>query len=190
MSASDRAKWEARWQARSGDSGEPERFLVQKAASLPPGSVLDVAAGDGRNALWLAARGFAVSAVDISATAVTMLTRSASSRGLSIATRVADLDEPTALSGLGPFDLAVVLRYRPSASQWAGLTAALRPGGQVLLCSFAHEQHERHGFPREFCLERRVLEAKLDSLLQLQEWTDLQEDGQFLAGSVWRKPAA
>lgn len=190
VSDTDRAKWEARWQARAGDPGEPEPFLVQRAADLPGGRVLDVAAGGGRNALWLAKRGFTVSAIDISAAAVTMLTRSASSRGLKIAGRVADLDEPAALTGLGPFDLVVVVRYRPSASQWAGLIAALRPGGLMLLCSFAPKQHERHGFPREFCLEREVLEAELEALLQLQEWTDLEEDGQFLAGSVWRKPAA
>jgi hypothetical protein len=57
----------------------------------------------------------------------------------------------------------------------------------MLVCSFAPEQHS---FPREFCLERHVLEAELGSLLQLQEWTDLQEKGQFLAGSVWLKPTA
>lgn len=189
MSSGDRTKWEARWQARTGAPGEPDRFLVQKAASLSPGFVLDVAAGDGRNALWLAAHGFAVSAIDISAAAVMLLERSAVRRGLRIATRVADLDEPTALTGLGPFDLVVVVRYRPPASQWAGLTAALRPGGQLLMCSFAPGQQGRHGVRREFCLERQVLEAELGPLLQLQEWTDLQEDGHFLAGSVWRKPS-
>lgn len=58
----------------------------------------------------------------------------------------------------------------------------------MLLCSFAPGQHERHGFPLEFCLDRQVLEAELGPLLKLQEWTDLQEDGHFLAGSVWLKP--
>lgn len=190
MSAVDQAKWEARWQARSGSAGAPEPFLVREAASLQPGSVLDVAAGDGRNALWLAAHGFAVSAVDVSSTAITLLARSASAQGLIIATRVADLDAPTALTGLGPFDLVTVLRYRPSARQWPQLAAALRPGGQMLMCSFAPAQHERHGFPLEFCLDRQTLERELASLLQLQEWTELQEDGQILAGSVWLKPRA
>lgn len=189
MSGADRVRWEARWQARAGEPGEPERFLVQKAASLSPGFVLDVAAGDGRNALWLAAQDFAVSAVDISAAAIALLMRGAERRGLRVAARVADLDEPTALTGLGPFDLVVVIRYRPPASQWAGLTAALRPGGQLLMCSFAPGQQGRHGVRPEFCLERQVLEAELGSLLQLQEWTDLEADGQLLAGSVWRKPS-
>lgn len=190
MSAADLAKWEARWRARAGDPGHPEPFLVQKAASLRPASVLDVAAGAGRNALWLAAHGFSVTAIDISSTAVTMLARNAVRSGLSLATRVGDLDTPTALEGLGPFDLVAVLRYRPTTEQWPGLVAALRPGGQMLLCSFATEQHERHGFPLEFCLVRPALEAELGPRLQLQDWTDLQEDGQFLAGSVWLKPAA
>ena len=57
MSAADLVHWEARWRQHTGQPGAPEPFLVRMAASLPAGPALDVAAGDGRNALWLASRG-------------------------------------------------------------------------------------------------------------------------------------
>ena len=137
---------------------------MREASSWPPGRVLDVASGDGRNALWLATRGFAVTAIDISASAVAAVQSTAAARAVAIATRVADLDMPRPLAGLGPFDAAVVIRYRPSAPQWAAIIATLAPGGQVLLCSFGRAQHERHGFPLAFCVERHAMLAELGTL--------------------------
>lgn len=47
-------------------SAGPNQFLVEEAAGLAPGRALDVAAGEGRNAVWLAERGWRVTAVDFS----------------------------------------------------------------------------------------------------------------------------
>lgn len=51
-------------------SAEPNHFVVTLVSDLTPGSALDVAAGEGRNALWLAEQGWSVTAVDFSAVAV------------------------------------------------------------------------------------------------------------------------
>ena len=190
MSAADQAKWEARWRARAGEPGAVEPFLMREASSWSSGRVLDVASGDGRNALWLATQGFAVTAIDISASAVATLQSTAAARAVAIATRVVDLDMPRPLTGLGPFDAAVVLRYRPSAPQWAAIIATLAPGGQVLLCSFGWAQHERHGFPLAFCVERHAMQAELGTLLQLERWTSFEQGADFLEGSVWSKPSS
>ncbi|MEU5988081.1 class I SAM-dependent methyltransferase [Spirillospora sp. NPDC047418] len=48
-------------------SAGPNRWVEEVAAGLPPGRALDLAAGEGRNALWLAERGWTVTAVDFSA---------------------------------------------------------------------------------------------------------------------------
>ena len=45
-------------------SAEPNRFLVEEVADLAPGRALDLGAGEGRNAIWLAERGWRVTAVD------------------------------------------------------------------------------------------------------------------------------
>lgn len=51
-------------------SVEPNRFVAEGLAGLPPGRALDLACGEGRNALWLASRGWRVRAVDFSSVAV------------------------------------------------------------------------------------------------------------------------
>jgi SAM-dependent methyltransferase len=72
----DAAYWDQRYAASGGDkhehrlSGGPDPTLVEVAASLPPGRALDVAAGRGRHALWLAAHGWQVTAVDFSQVAI------------------------------------------------------------------------------------------------------------------------
>src|SRR5208282_2622315 len=60
--------WDARYAEPEFAYGtEPNDFLAQAAAAIPPGPVLSLAEGQGRNAVWLAGRGYAVEAVDASA---------------------------------------------------------------------------------------------------------------------------
>jgi SAM-dependent methyltransferase len=64
----DAAEWDARYaEAPALEWGsEPNRWVVRELADLPPGRALDLAAGEGRNAVWLARRGWTVTAVDFS----------------------------------------------------------------------------------------------------------------------------
>lgn len=188
MSATDRERWEQRWQRQEGPLGAPEPFLVRHLASLPEGPVLVAPAGAGRNALWLAEQGRAVTAVDVAPSAIARLEGAAAKRGVAVAARAADLDEPGALEGLGTFGALVVIRFRPSPDQWPRLVAALRPGGRMLLCSFGPEQHRRHGFPLAFCLDRAQVERELGQGLRLLAWESFAEGGAFLEGSLWEKP--
>ena len=187
MSAADLGRWEARWCGRAGAGGRPEPFLVEQRALLGDGPLLDVAAGDGRNALWLAGQGLAATAVDISPTAIARLRAAAEAAGLRVAAYAVDPDDEDALAGLGPFQSLVVIRFKPSARQWGRLLDRLAPGGRVLLCSFRPEQHERHGFPLAYCLGRVELEAALGARLHLEGWWDIDRDGELLAGSLWQQ---
>ena len=189
MSAEDLARWEPRWRARDASIGQPEPFLVEALADEAPAAVLDAACGDGRNALWLARRGFRVTALDIAPAAIARLRAAADAEGLPIATRVADLDDPAALDGLGTFPLLVAMRFHPSPAQWDRLLAALAPGGRLLLCSFRPAQHAAHGFPLAYCLDRARLEEALQPRLRLLSWQERDEGRDFLAGSVWVRPA-
>ena len=71
--------------------GSPAPVVLQIPDTIPPGSVLDLGAGDGRHALFLAARGFQVNAVDISEAGLEKLQRRASEQRLTIETHVVDL---------------------------------------------------------------------------------------------------
>ena len=88
--------WEERYRSRTRAaedfSAEPTPLLVETAAQLPPGNALDLACGTGRNALWLASQGWGVTAVDGSSAAIEVLRNSAPSRGLSVNTRIANLE--------------------------------------------------------------------------------------------------
>ncbi|MGA7690333.1 MAG: class I SAM-dependent methyltransferase [Jiangellales bacterium] len=67
----DAEQWDERYAASDLVwSAEPNHFVVTLVDDLTPGTAIDVAAGEGRNALWLAEQGWAVTAVDFSSVAV------------------------------------------------------------------------------------------------------------------------
>ncbi|VXC05372.1 class I SAM-dependent methyltransferase [Nocardioides sp. AX2bis] len=67
----DAGAWDERYAGRELVwSLEPNAFVAQECSDLPPGRALDVACGEGRNALWLAGRGWRVTAADFSAAAL------------------------------------------------------------------------------------------------------------------------
>ena len=73
-------------------SFEPAQFLVENAGLLPVGKVFDVAAGSGRNAIYLARLGFTVVGVDRSEESVSAALAAARQAGVTIDMRVADLE--------------------------------------------------------------------------------------------------
>jgi len=74
------------------EEGQPSSFLRRHVHLLPPGRAVDLAAGEGRNAVFLAEHGFEVEAVDISNAALRKARALARSRGVRIETILADLD--------------------------------------------------------------------------------------------------
>lgn len=116
-------------------SAEPNRFLVAEAATLQPGRALDLACGEGRNALWLAELGWRVTAVDFSPVAIDKAQARAAREGRDVDFLCADLlayePEPSA------FDLVLLLYLQlPADERRLVLTraaAALAPGGTFLL---------------------------------------------------------
>ncbi len=64
-------EWDARYRASELIWGAgANRWVAQETADLPPGRALDLACGEGRNAIWLARRGWRVTAVDFSPVAI------------------------------------------------------------------------------------------------------------------------
>ena len=62
------AEWDERYAERQQWSAEPNALIAALLADLPPGDAVDLAAGEGRHALWLAGLGWRVTAVDFSGT--------------------------------------------------------------------------------------------------------------------------
>lgn len=117
-------------------TAEANRFLVAEAADLAPGRAVDLAAGECRNAVWLAERGWAVDAVDFSAVGLDKGIRLAEHRG--VAARV----HPTVADLAGwvaevPYDLVLVAYLhlsRPLRDRvYAAAAAAVAAGGTLLV---------------------------------------------------------
>ena len=85
----DAAFWDARYSSvHSLWSGNPNRHLVAEAGRLAPGTALDAGAGEGADAIWLARRGWQVTAVDISAVALGRAAAHAAAAGDDVAKRI------------------------------------------------------------------------------------------------------
>jgi SAM-dependent methyltransferase len=136
----DAHDWDRRYSATGLVWGaEPNRFLVAEAADLAPGRALDLACGEGRNALWLAARGWRVTGVDFSRVAVERAREAATGRGLDARFEVGDVTAGPVPGA--PADLVVVMYLQVPASAraaaLAGAAGALAPGGTLLVVGHA-----------------------------------------------------
>ncbi|MBM4338930.1 MAG: methyltransferase domain-containing protein [Deltaproteobacteria bacterium] len=90
---SDKKRWDARFKGKGFALGkDPNPFLKKHIRLLPKGKALDLAAGEGRNAIFLAQRGFDVGAVDISEKGLRKAKELANETGVKIHTFLADLD--------------------------------------------------------------------------------------------------
>ena len=149
----DREEWNRRYAGRELLwTGEPNRFLVAETAALRPGSALDLACGEGRNAVWLAEHGWRTTGVDFSEVALEKARLLADSRGVEAEWIAGDLlayrPEPRA------FDLVIVFYLQvPAAERRAVVRAAaeaVAPGGIFLLVAHDSSNIEQgHGGPQE-----------------------------------------
>ena len=131
--------WEERYQAASpSSSGAPSAALRRFAESLEAGRALELGCGKGDDAVWLAATGWAVVAVDISSTALRYAAANAERAG--VAHRI--VFEPHNLSHSfpdGQFDLvtACFLAALPREDVLRRATEAVAPGGHLLIVDHA-----------------------------------------------------
>lgn len=135
------------WDQRYSEPGytygtTPNTFLVSVVNRIPPGRVLMLAEGEGRNAVYLASLGYRITAVDASAVGLGKALELAAERGVSLTTVVADLDrfeiEP------GQWDAIVsCFCHIPSAIRiplHRKVVNGLKPGGVFVLEGFSKEQ--------------------------------------------------
>jgi ubiquinone/menaquinone biosynthesis C-methylase UbiE len=114
---------------------EPNGFLVDAVAGLPPGRALDLAAGEGRNAVWLASRGWTVTAVDWSDVALDKGRRRAEHAGVGVEWVLEDLIR---WRSPGPaYDLVTIVYLQIPAEErraiWREAAAAVAPGGRLVV---------------------------------------------------------
>jgi 2-polyprenyl-3-methyl-5-hydroxy-6-metoxy-1,4-benzoquinol methylase len=158
MSGEDQARWD-RKHAASDSRETPSRFLREVLESgswgILPGKALDLACGKGRNAIFLAARGFHVTAVDISAMALDDGRRRAAETSLELDWRQSDLEKIELPAG--EYDLIVKINYL-QRSLLPQVKRAVKKGGYVLCNTYLIDQKDLgHPSNPEFLLAHNEL---------------------------------
>lgn len=163
MSDTDRITWNQRYREGSYRArSHPTPLLEQWLPELPRGRALDIACGTGRNTLYLAGKGYAVDAVDISSEALASARGKPGAGNPSISWIEADLDEfaPSA----SRYDLIAVARF-VNRLLLPRLPGALKPGG-ALLYEHHIQSDEPVGGPKnaEFRLAPGELRSRFHAL--------------------------
>ena len=150
----DRNDWNTRYAAADLVWGaEPNRFVVAELEGRAPhGRALDLACGEGRNAIWLAEQGWSVTAVDFSDVAIERARKLAEQRGVKVVWLRADLasyEPPDAA-----FQLVLISYLQLPVAELRTVleraAAALAPGGELLVIGHARRNLcEGIGGPRD-----------------------------------------
>ncbi len=153
MDATGRDAWDQRYSGPELVWGAgPNRFVAAEQAAQRPGRAVDLGTGEGRNAIWLAERGWRVTGVDFSAAGPARAARLAAERRIAVDWVQADLlawqPEP------GGYDLVLIAYLHLPAAVLARVfraaAAAVAPGGTLLVIGHDRDNIARwHGGPHD-----------------------------------------
>jgi SAM-dependent methyltransferase len=137
--------WDDRYSQKEYVYGkEPNDFLVEATPFIPKGRVLCLAEGQGRNAVYLASQGYAVTGVDASAVGLAKAQQLAVDRGVKIETIVADLSDfkiqPDAWDAIVSIFCHLPPHLRADIHRQS--VAGLRSGGVLILEAYTPRQLE------------------------------------------------
>jgi len=197
--------WDERYDTSEFVFGtEPNSYLARHAPLLEAGQrALLVADGEGRNSVWLARQGLLVDAFDISRTGVAKARRLARDARVSVNYQVADCTTWSWSPDAYDVIAAIFIQFADPALRariFAGMTAALKPGGLLILQGYTPKQLEYNtGGPGvlDNLYTEQMLRAAFASLeiLELEEYEAELGEGKrhaglsALVGMVARKPA-
>lgn len=157
--------WDEKYRSRARIwSGEPNPQLTAEAADLPPGTALDLGCGEGADAIWLASRGWTVTAVDVSAVALERAKAHARERGQAGSITWVQQDLATWVPG-ELFDLVTAQFLHSTVMPWQQAlqlaAAAVRTGGVLLIVGHHPDglppwgqHHDHHASERFYTAEQ------------------------------------
>ena len=166
----DQTAWDERYAGPELVWGPgPNRFVAEELAALPPGRAIDLGTGEGRNAIWLAERGFTVTGVDFSRVGLARAAGLAAGRGVSVDWVHADLLDYRPAPGR--YDLVLIAYIQLPADRLTELArtaaSALAPGGTLLAIGHDRDNLARgHGGPKDLSVlwTTETVTAGLDGL--------------------------
>lgn len=160
--------WDERYSSKDRVwSGEPNGGLVTEVAGMSTGTVLDIGCGEGADAVWLAQRGWDVTAIDVSGVAITRARQYAESIGAQVHFQAVGLLE--AVVDGRTYDLVSAqypaLQKTPGDDAERAMIGAVAPGGALLVIHHADVDKDRsqeHGFDPDDYVSPADVVALLD----------------------------
>jgi len=171
------------WDARYAESdriwsGRPNKLLVDEVAGLMPGRALDVGCGEGADAVWLAGRGWRVTALDVSEVALARVREHALEAG--VADRVETLHHDLMADGAVPgrYDLVSAFFFQPPPETfegfYRGLADLVEPGGTLLVVGH-HPDDIHSGARRPHGPQLMFTSEQVVALLDPEVWDVVTE---------------
>lgn len=184
----DRTAWDKTYARLDYVFGkDPASFLVQQVSRLPKGKALDIAVGEGRNAVFLAKKGFSVVGVDISLVGLKKASRLAAENGVKIQTINADLNTYKIKADT----YSVILNfYYLQRSLLPQIKDGLKKGGVVVFETHTTDQLKlvkQGSWEKEFLLEPGEL-RKTFSDFEILHYSETNDGKNAVASLVARKP--
>jgi tellurite methyltransferase len=136
------------WNERYGKEGylfgkEPALLLKNHVGALRKGKALDVAMGEGRNAVFLAQNGFQMEGLDVSSAAIEKAKKLAAEKNAALEAKTQNLD--FFLMPLMKYDTIVMTYFRPVKRFFSELRRGLVLGGTVAIEAHLVEHYKKHG---------------------------------------------
>jgi len=165
------------------------RFLVENISLLPKGRVLDIATGEGRNAVYLASQGFKVEGIDITEEAIKIAEKTARQSGVDISAHVVDLEKDSYITK-DSYDVIVCFNYLQRALI-PHIKAGLHKGGFIVYETYTIDQIQ-FGKPRnpDFLLKHNELLDMFYDFRCLRYHEGIVENRKAAAGIIAQKTAS
>jgi tellurite methyltransferase len=178
-----RKKWDARYRDSHLNANSVAEILLQNQQLLPTqGMALDLAAGLGGNALFLAEKGLEIHAWDISPVAIEKLKASAQQQGLTLQSETRDcLAQPPEPNS---FDLIIVSRFL-ERELCPAISAALKAGGLLFYQTYTQAKQGNDGPNKPHFLLAKGELRELFSQLEVISYTE-GDEALFVGRKYWR----
>ena len=182
MSLNDKAKWDVKYRTSAyTNSREPCEWLNDNADCLTgKGLALDIASGEGRNAVFAAEKGYQTLAIDVSVVGLDKARVLAKEKGVTIETRAADLDDWQFKQNA--FDLVLCFNFL-DRQIFPGIRNTLKPGGLIFYETFTVDYLKYSNFKKKWVLKHNEL-LEVFSEFRILRYREIDHDNKAFASLV------
>ncbi len=178
--------WDEKFTNRSDKLLSPEKSVVENISFFKNGTVLDIACGDGRNALFFAQKGFKVTGIDFSIKALERLEMYARRVDFSIKTKQIDLQADNSLKNIGMFDNILINHYRLNKNQLRDIKNHISDNGILFVCGFGDKHKIDSKIRKEDLIQPTDFEA-LDKSFELIKHDKNQDERGYFVTYIFKK---